>query len=125
MRLRLQAHLANRVEPSEVWSAVERVRRSRAMSGCHRLVQLLTFVVGSTVRGDATHLKETTIGVAVFGRSPDYDQGRHDCSQPGLEASFQTQEVLRHGRHERSLVIEIPIGHYVPVFHARENVPIG
>ena len=36
-------------------------------------MQLLTFVVGSTLKGEADHLKETTIGVSVFGRSPDYD----------------------------------------------------
>ena len=60
-------------DASDIWSAVDRIRGSRAMSGCHRLVQLLEFVVGSTLQGDASHLKETTIGVAVFGRSPDYD----------------------------------------------------
>jgi hypothetical protein len=121
-----EAHLANGVEPSEVWSAVERVRRSRAMSGCHRLVQLLTFVVGSTVRGDATHLKETTIGVAVFGRSPDYDPKVDTIvrSQAWRLRSKLKKYYATEGMND-PLVIEIPIGHYVPVFHARENVPIG
>lgn len=43
------------------------------MSGCHRLVQLLEYIVGSALSGEAAHLKETIIGVAVFGRTPDYD----------------------------------------------------
>jgi hypothetical protein len=121
-----EAHLANGVEPTEVWSAVERVRRSRAMSGCHRLVQLLTFVVGSTVRGDATHLKETTIGVAVFGRSPDYDPKVDTIvrSQAWRLRSKLKKYYATEGTND-PLVIEIPIGHYVPVFHVRENVGIG
>src|SRR5215471_19844542 len=57
----------------EILTQVDRILHSRAMSGCNRLVQLLTFVVNSTLQGEATHLKETTIGVAVFGRAPDYD----------------------------------------------------
>src|SRR5215472_16619222 len=57
----------------EIMNAVDRILHSRAMNGCNRLVQLLTFVVNSTLHGEASHLKETTIGVAVFGRAPDYD----------------------------------------------------
>src|SRR5262245_32650079 len=70
-----QPHEANGAGPAapEIWNAVERILQSRAMRGCNRLIQLLTFVVSSTLRGEATQLKETTIGVSVFGRSPDYD----------------------------------------------------
>jgi hypothetical protein len=113
------------VDPAEVYSAVERLRRSRAMSGCHRLVQLLTFVVGSTVRGEATHLKETTIGVAVFGRSPDYDPKVDTIvrSQAWRLRSKLKKYYSTEGAND-PLIIEIPIGHYVPVFHAREEVGI-
>jgi hypothetical protein len=113
----------NGVESSEVWSAVERIRRSRALSGCHRLVQLLTFVVGSTVRGEATHLKETTIGVAVFGRNPDYDPKVDTIvrSQAWRLRSKLKKYYATEGSND-PLLIEIPIGHYVPVFHVREEV---
>ena len=95
------------------------------MSGCHRLVQLLTFVVGSTLRGDATHLKETTIGVAVFGRSPDYDPKVDTIvrSQAWRLRSKLKKYYATEGAND-PLVIEIPIGHYVPVFHARDEVGI-
>jgi hypothetical protein len=113
------------IDPAQVYSAVERLRRSRAMSGCHRLVQLLTFVVGSTVRGEATHLKETTIGVAVFGRSPDYDPKVDTIvrSQAWRLRSKLKKYYATEGAND-PLIIEIPIGHYVPVFHAREEVGI-
>jgi hypothetical protein len=112
--------------PEEIWSAVERILNSRAMRGCNRLVQLLTFVVSSTLRGEATQLKETTIGVSVFGRSPDYD--------PKLDTIVRSQAwrlraklkkyYASEGADER-IIIEIPVGHYVPTFHLREEVEVG
>ena len=96
------------------------------MSGCQRLMQLLNFVVDSTLKGEAMHLKETTIGVAVFGRSPDYD--------PKVDTIVRSQawrlrsKLRKYYTSEGAadpIIIEIPIGHYVPVFHVREEVEIG
>ena len=105
----------------EIWSAVERILNSNAMRGCNRLVQLLTFVVSSTLRGEATQLKETTIGVSVFGRSPDYD--------PKVDTIVRSQAWRLRSKLKKyyaaegaadSVIVEIPVGHYVPVFHVRE-----
>jgi hypothetical protein len=93
------------------------------MSGCNRLTQLLDFVVASTLRGEATHLKETTIGVYVFGRNPDYD--------PKVDTIVRSQawrlraKLRKYYASEGAnspIVIEIPIGHYIPVFHLREEI---
>jgi hypothetical protein len=105
---------------------MDRIRKSREMRGCRRLVQLLTFVVDAAFRGETTDLKETTIGVSVFGRSPDYDP-RIDTIvrsqawrlRSKLKKYYQSQGV------QDSVIIEIPIGHYVPVFHVREEPEIG
>jgi len=111
---------------SEIRRAVERIRESRAMKGCQRLAQLLTFVVDSTLNGEAMHLKETTIGVAVFGRSPDYD--------PKVDTIVRSQawrlrsKLKKYYASEGAMdpvVIEIPIGHYVPVFHVRERIELA
>jgi hypothetical protein len=110
------------VDPAAIRAAVERIGASRAMSGCNRLMQLLNFVVASTLRGEAEHLKETTIGVAVFGRSPDYD--------PKVDTIVRSQawrlrsKLRKYYSSEGSndpIVIDVPVGHYVPVFHARET----
>jgi len=96
------------------------------MSGCNRLLQLLNFVVGSTLRGEAGHLKETTIGVEVFGRSPDYD--------PKVDTIVRSQawrlrtKLRRYYASEGAndpMIIDIPTGQYVPAFHLREHVEIG
>ncbi len=106
---------------SEIWSAVERVRNSRAMTGCHRLSQLLNFVVDATLKGESQHLKETTIGVYVFGRSPDYD--------PKVDTIVRSQawrlraKLRKYYSSEGAndpVIIDLPRGHYVPVFYARQ-----
>jgi len=108
------------VAPADVWSEVQRIRTSRLMSGCNRLLQLLDFVVGSTLRGDSGHLKETTIGVEVFGRSPDYD--------PKVDTIVRSQawrlrtKLRKYYSSEGAndpMVIDIPTGQYVPAFHVR------
>jgi hypothetical protein len=111
------------IRSTDIWNAVERIRRSRAMSGCNRLAQLLGFVVASTLRGEASHLKETTIGVYVFGRSPDYD--------PKVDTIVRSQawrlrtKLRKYYSSEGAndpVVVDIPIGHYVPVFRLREQM---
>jgi hypothetical protein len=108
---------------NDIWDAVRRISHSRALSGCNRLTQLLDFVVSSTLRGEASHLKETTIGVAVFARSPDYD--------PKVDTIVRSQawrlraKLRKYYASEGAndpIVIELPIGHYVPAFHTREEV---
>jgi hypothetical protein len=112
------------LEPSEIRSALERIRKSRTIGSSGRLIQFLNFVVEATLNGDAEQLKETTIGVSVFGCSPDYD--------PKTDAIVRSQAWrLRSKLREYyasegvtdPLIIDLPKGHYVPVFHQR-NGPV-
>ena len=121
-----QRSAADGLAHGEITGEVERISKSRTMSGSRRLIQLLNFVVGSTLQGDAEHLKETTIGVAVFGRKPDYD--------PKVDTIVRSQAWRLRAKLKKyyssegtddPIVIEIPTGHYVPVFHARDEVCIG
>ena len=102
--------------------AVDRLRNSSTLSGCNRLVQLLRFVVGSTLKGEAIYLKETTIGVAVFGRSPDYD--------PKVDTIVRSQAWRLRAKlkkyyssegMEDPIIVDLPLGHYVPVFSVRQE----
>lgn len=68
-------------------------------------------------------LKERTIGIDVFGRTAEYD--------PSIDATVRVKAgevrkrlVLYYASAEGandSIVIELPIGTYAPVFHQREN----
>ena len=85
-----------------------------------RAVELLKFVVGSPLKGESIYLKETTIGVAVFGRSPDYDpkvdtivRSQAWRLRAKLKKYYATEGI------EDPIVIDLPLGHYVPVFSVR------
>jgi hypothetical protein len=104
---------------ADVWNAMNRIRESRTMKGCRRLTQLLEFVIGATLRGESEHLKETTIGVAVFGRTPDYDPKVDTIvrSQAWRLRAKLRQYYAAEGADD-PLIIDLPTGHYVPAFHA-------
>jgi hypothetical protein len=113
--------IENGIDSSRIWAAVERIQESRAMSDCPRLMQFFRFVVASTLRGEAMHLKETTIGVAVFGRSPDYDPKADTIvrSQAWRLRSKLRKYYASEGANE-SVIIDLPVGHYVPTFRTRD-----
>ena len=84
-------------------------------------MQLLDFLVETTLGGESDYLKETTIGVFVFGRQPDYD--------PKLDTIVRSQawrlrtklEKYYAGEGNRdSIVILLPRGHYIPNFEIRQ-----
>ena len=118
--------MSGEIHPPDIWCAVDRIQKSRTMTGCQRLMQLLTFVVGSTLKGEADHLKETTIGVSVFGRSPDYDPKADTIvrSQAWRLRSKLRKYYSSEGADD-PVIIDIPVGHYVPVFQVRERAEIN
>jgi TolB-like protein len=106
---------------AEVLEELERVERSRTLANSKRLIELLRFVVEAQLRGDTEGLKQTAIGVELYGRDPSYD--------PKLDGVVRT-----HARRLRErlvvyyetegvgdpVVITLPRGGYVPVFQKRE-----
>ena len=88
-------------------------------------MQLLAFVVKATLDGEADSLKETIIGVFVFGRSPDFD--------PKVDTIVRSQAWRLRAKlkkyyacegYQDSVIIDLPRGHYIPVFHARSTLLI-
>jgi hypothetical protein len=108
------------LSPGNVRDAVCRIGESAVMRGSPKLYTLLRFLVEATLKGHAAELKETTIGVEAFGRATDYDP------KTDTVVRTQTWRLRRKLRTYYSaegtsdpVLIEIPIGHYVPVFHSR------
>jgi len=101
--------------------ALERVLSSVCFARSERVSKLLRFLVEKQLGGNEGDLKESIIGVEVFGRRPDYD--------PKQDSTVRTEAVRLRARLSKyyategdrdSLVIELPKGAYVPRFHARE-----
>jgi hypothetical protein len=105
----------------EIWTAVNKLRNSRAMKACTKLMQLLDFVVQATVDGESEYLKETTIGVFVFGRRPDYDPKADTIvrSQAWRLRAKLKKYYAYEGAQDR-VIIDVPRGHYIPIFRVRE-----
>ncbi len=94
---------------------LERVLSSDAFARTERLSKLLRFLVERHIEGRDDELKESLIGVEVFGRRPDYD--------PKLDSTVRTEAVRLRARLNKYystegsqdlLVIELPKGGYVP-----------
>ena len=98
-------------------TVVSRILESPELVHSDRLRQLLSYLAEAAIESRAGHIKETVIGVEVFGRDPGYD--------PKIDGIVRTEArrlrlklleyYLGSGRHDR-VRIELPKGGYIPVF---------
>jgi hypothetical protein len=78
---------------------------------------LLTYVVEQTLLGNSSELKERTIGVEAFGREPAYDVNLDPVVRTtAAEVRKRLSQYYYNADHAKELVIELPVGSYVPVF---------
>lgn len=89
-----------------------------------RQSKFLSFLVQKQLEGRSHELKESVIGVEVFGRDPGYD--------PKVDGIVRTEAIRLRTRLDKyyatagqadPLIIELPKGGYKPVFREREQAP--
>lgn len=84
---------------------------------------LLAYTVEQTLDGKASELKERTIGIEAFGREPDYDVNLDPVVRTtAAEVRKRLVQYYYNPHHSGELVIDLPVGAYVPSF--REPVPV-
>ncbi len=82
-----------------------------------RSVQFLRYVVGQTLEGAADQIKERTIGIEVFGRSPSYDTNLdHVVRTAAIELRKRLAVYYGDERHRSELHISLVPGSYIPRF---------
>ena len=82
-----------------------------------RYPALLAYVVEQTLLGNASDLKERSIGIEVFGRAPSYDANADPIVRiTAGEVRKRLGLYYYDSSHTGELVIELPIGSYVPAF---------
>ena len=95
---------------------------------------LLAYTVEQTLKGNAGELKERTIGVEAFGREPNYDVTLDPVVRTtAAEVRKRLVQYYYSAEHARELVIELPLGGYVPSFregagaktHRGQELPIA
>jgi hypothetical protein len=82
-----------------------------------RYPSLLRYVVEQALDGHAGELKERTLGIEVFGRSPDYDTNVDPVVRiSAAEIRKRIAQYYHDSGHEDELRIDLPLGSYVPEF---------
>ena len=109
------------VSPENVRSQLERVLRSATFSQAYRLRNFLQFIVKSALLGEYDRIKETSIAVAVFEKSPSFDPREEPIVR--VEARRLRAKLSVYYETEGALdpvIIHLPKGAYVPFFEARK-----
>src|ERR1700733_4317798 len=114
-------HEANSAKSSPNAAAVrEQLKRLLAhplFTNSKRYPVLLAYTVEETLLGNAGELKERTIGVEAFGREPSYDVNLDPVVRTtAAEVRKRLIQYYYNTDHTGELVIEIPVGSYVPLF---------
>jgi serine/threonine-protein kinase len=109
-----------------VRAALQRILASPGFSRSERLCSFLKFVIERKLEGKLTDLKESVIGIEVFGREPGYDT--HLDPVVRMEASklrTRLSEYYAGPGAADAVRIEIPKGGYVPQWQIStvENSP--
>lgn len=96
------------------------IRRSTAFRSAPRLQRLLAYLVEESLAGNP--LKESIVGVAVFGRDPGYDPKQDSVVR--TEVRRLRAKLIGYYAAEGAgdnIVIDLPKGSYVPVCRVRET----
>ena len=107
-------------DADEVAGQLSKILSSSLFSSSSRSSTFLRFCIEQMLQGNESELKESTLGVEVFGRPPDYD--------PKIDAivrvhARRVRDKLDSYYHtvgtEDELVISIPKGRYIPFIDRR------
>ena len=105
----------------------EQLRRLLAhplFSNSKRYPVLLAHTVARTIEGNGDELKERTIGVEAFGRAPDYDVNLDPVVRTtAAEVRRRLMQYYYNPEHAGEMIIELPVGSYVPLFREPGNSP--
>src|SRR5215471_7427567 len=103
-----------------VRTQLEKVLASEGFARNDRMSSFLRFVVEQELSGRGDQLKESVIGVEVFGRRPDYDVRRDSIVR--TEAGKLRVRLAKYyaGEAAAELIIDVPKGGYRPVFQRAE-----
>jgi TolB-like protein/tetratricopeptide (TPR) repeat protein len=111
---------------AETRRQLERVVQSPGFARNERLSRFLRFLVEHHLEGRDSELKESVIGIEVFGRSPDYNPKRDAIVrvEAGRLRARITEYYAGQGKTD-PLIIELPKGGYVPEVKRAEAVRNG
>lgn len=103
----------------EVRQQLSRLLVHPLFANSRRYPTLLTYIVEQTLAGKTSELKERSIAIEVFGRPTDYDSSSDPVVRiTAGEVRKRLTQYYFDPAHSGELQIELPLGTYVPLFHA-------
>ena len=110
------------IDAPRIREQLERLLAHPLFANSKRYPALLACTVEQTLLGNAAELKERSIAVEVFGRSPAYDANADPVVRiTAGEVRKRLTQYYYDAAHRGELVIELPIGSYVPAFRGPER----
>ncbi|MDR3723393.1 MAG: hypothetical protein P4K83_02765 [Terracidiphilus sp.] len=121
-------HFANSEMDRTAFRAhVSEILRAPAFRGSHRSRQFLKYIVDQSLAGHFDLLKERSIGVELFGRSPSYDTGQDAIVR--VTANVVRRHLAEFYLAERKAPpfrLSLPLGSYIPeVLSVPDNEETG
>lgn len=109
----------------ERWALVNRIASSPTLKSSPRLCEFLFYISKCAIRDAPEDATEQQIGIRVFGRSPGYNSSEDSIVR--THARLLRQKLASYFSEEgaaEQIILEIPKGHYFPVFHNRNLAPL-
>jgi hypothetical protein len=116
----VKARHSRTIDPISLFEKREELRRvldSKQFANAPRRSRFLEFVAEQTLLGSGEKLNEYLIGVEVYERGPDFDPQQDPIVRVQAHEIRRALKTYYDAEGETSsLHIELPLGHYVPVF---------
>jgi hypothetical protein len=111
---------SGQLDSESCWLLIKRVAASPQLKRASRLQELLLFLGQCSLNDGRDQVREQEIGVKLFGRPESYDTSVDNIVRTNVSDLRKRIEAYFHGEglHE-PVVMEIPRGSYLPVFHRR------
>src|SRR6201994_3296697 len=111
------------IDAPRIREQLERLLVHPLFANSKRYPALLAYTVEQTLLGNAAELKERSIAVEVFGRSPTYDANADPVVRiTAGEVRKRLSLYYYDSSHAGELVIELPLGSYVPMLRPPETI---
>lgn len=110
-------------DPVLVRAQLDRLLAHPLFANSKRYPALLAYVAEQTLLGHSADLKERSIAVEAFGRDPAYDANSDPVVRiTAGEVRKRLSQYYYDPEHAGELIVELPVGTYVPVFRQPEPV---
>jgi hypothetical protein len=114
----------NESKPDQRSTLVERVLSSNQFKASLRLREFLRYIANCAIQQSPEAATEQQIGVHVFNRVPGYNSSEDSIVR--THARLLRQKLAEYFSTEgcgEPIIIEVPKGHYLPIFRPRDSEP--